>query len=189
MVQSALLHESFDFRESLVPVEVGVIHQEVARPSPAEHVQEGKIMWIGPHGGGHGGSREAYGRPFSRARAAPVQALQRLQHAGQRGEQKNQQRQRDGEMTNAEVQPIQHARGHEDHQRDPQRAPVQFHAAGDGGYFSCGTASQEEGNRHREKEQKKKRQRRLQDTQHRKIKPDAMGIRVAQNVGWSAPGA
>src|ERR1700693_1279563 len=52
LVQPALPHEVLDFRERLVPIEVGVIYQEVARPSHTEHIQEWKIIWIGPYGRG-----------------------------------------------------------------------------------------------------------------------------------------
>src|SRR5258708_40185382 len=89
LVEWVLPYEAFDFWQRLVPIEVRVVHQEVAWPSHAEHIQEWKIIWIGPHGCGQGSAREADGHPFTHARATPIRALQRIQHAGQRSEQKN----------------------------------------------------------------------------------------------------
>src|SRR5258708_39746324 len=103
LAQSALPYEGFDFRESLGPIEVGGIDQKIAGPSHAEDVQEGKIIWITPYGRDDASSSEADRCPLARARAAPVRALQRVQHSGQRGREKNQQGQRDREMTNAEA--------------------------------------------------------------------------------------
>src|SRR5258708_14634208 len=76
LVQSALPYEGLDFRESLVPIEVGVIDQKIAGPSHAEDVQEGKITWITPHGRDDASSREADRSPLASARTAPVRALQ-----------------------------------------------------------------------------------------------------------------
>src|ERR1700737_1227200 len=89
-VQSALSHEAFDFRQSLVPIEVGIVHQDVAWPSQTEHIQERKVIWVGPDRGGQGSNREADSYPVSCARTAPVRAGQRLQYAWHWGEQKNQ---------------------------------------------------------------------------------------------------
>src|SRR6185437_10751517 len=72
MVQSSLPDESFDFRQSMVPIEVGIIHQEVARPSDAEQIQEWKVIWISPDGGGQGSNREADDYPVCGARQEPV---------------------------------------------------------------------------------------------------------------------
>src|SRR5690349_14364976 len=45
-IQPALSREIFDLWESVVPVEVGIVHQKIARPPHTEHVQKWNVIRI-----------------------------------------------------------------------------------------------------------------------------------------------
>src|SRR5207245_5150312 len=68
----------------------------------------------------------------------------------------------------------------------PQGPPVQLCAIRHAGGFAFRSSLTDYKQRCRENQQRQKRQRRLQEEHNRKIKPDTMRIRMAQNIGWTA---
>ena len=59
-------------------------------------------------------------------------------------------------MTNADVQPVEHARNGEDHQRYPDAAPVQFHAGGNCGELRSSARLNDQGNCNSQRQQQQK---------------------------------
>ena len=66
----------FNIRKSLVPIEVGVANQRVARPAHAQRVEKRKVEGIGPHGGKHQNDGQSQSKPTAGTRGAPSRTLQ-----------------------------------------------------------------------------------------------------------------
>src|SRR3974390_1612060 len=156
MRDTALFDETADFRQGLIPGEVGIVDHGVSGAAETEVVEKWEEEGVRAEHGHERSKRqnEECGRDESRGGADAL--LKQAEGTRQRCQQKNQQHDRNSEMANADGHRTEHARRNKYKQEGPDSTPVKGHFCWDDRRNAFQLASGDKGHENREGEHKQK---------------------------------